>query len=140
MFSRMQALLNDLTLCFERGDFAGVIGHYDFPLPLELEDRKFLLTRPAEMEHLLRDLLRARKRARFFSTDAEIMALELPRRARFRVWVRYHHLDSVGAVLDQSDRIFHCRDRGRLLIEALHVTRMPDADTSGWITLRRARA
>lgn len=141
MFSRMQALLTDLTLCFERGDFAGVIAHYDFPLPLELEDRKLLMTRPSEMEALLRDVLAKRRRARFASTRAEIMALELPRRARFRTWVRYHHMDAAGSVIDHSDRIFHCRDRGRrLLIEALDVTCMPHADTAGWVTMRRISA
>ena len=73
--------------------------------------------------------------------SAEIMALELPRRARFRCWVRYHHMDAAGSVIDHSDRIFHCRDRGRrLLIEALEVTRMPHADTAGWVTMRRISA
>lgn len=141
MYIRLHALLSDLTQRFQTGDFAGVIGHYDFPLPLEMEDRKVLITRPAEMERLLRDLYAARRHARFAATEPEIMAVELPRRSRFRVWVRYHHLDAAGLRIDHSDRIFHCRDRGaRVLIEGLQVTRLPRAEMRTWLPPRRISA
>ena len=141
MYSRLQALLADLTNRFHNGDFAGVIGHYDFPLPLEMEDRKVLITRPAEMERLLRALHHQRKSARFAATEPEIMAVELPRRRRFRLWVRYHHLDAAGMRLDHSDRIFHCRDRGvRVLIEGLQVTRLPLTEMRTWLPRHRISA
>lgn len=141
MLGRVQALLNDLTAQFEAGNLSGVITHYDFPLHLDLEDRSVLLTGPAEMEALLQHVMQTYHEKAWTRTVAQITALELPRRGRMRAWVRYHHSDSTGKVMQHSDRIFHLRDRGnRFVIDALEITRLATSEFRIWHPPRRRSA
>jgi hypothetical protein len=141
LYRRVHALLEDLTRRFHAQDFRGVLSHYDFPVNLTLEDRQLQLARPRELESLLRDHATSHLNAAMVETRFTLSALELPRKGRFRVWVRYHHVNEAGQTIRTSDRILHLRDRGnRLIIEEVAVTRLPFDTMRNWQSSHRLSA
>ncbi len=141
LYRRVQDLVSDLTSRFHAQDYRGVLAHYDFPVDLSLEDRHFTLARPRELEALLRDHTAAHQDAHLVATQFSISALELPRKGRFRVWVRYFHVDAQGNTALHSDRILRLRDRGdHLVIEAVQVTRLPFDRLRSWAPPQRLSA
>jgi plasmid stabilization system protein ParE len=123
---RLTSMVSELIRDFHSGQFARIVAHYDFPLALHLEDRLVLLPQPADLERYLVDFLAAARAAKIVSTEARVLAVDLPRRGRFRAWVHYNHLDATGGIVAQSERTFFCRDLGnRIVVEMLELTRLP---------------
>lgn len=125
MFTRVAQMMQQMMASFQQGDLPQAVSWCDFPMALRLGGRDLLLTRPDELITLLADLADQRRAAGQVSSTAELMSIELPRRGRFRVWTRWHHVDADGRPADHTDMIYHCRDRGhRICIEAAEVTRL----------------
>jgi hypothetical protein len=140
-YRRVHALLEDLTRRFHAQDYRGVLSHYDFPVNLTLEDRLIQLARPRELEALLRDHAIFHLNADLVETRFTLSAVELPRKGRFRVWVRYHHVNTAGQTIRTSDRILRLRDRGnRLFIEEVTVTHLPFEAMRNWQSSERLSA
>lgn len=133
MLTRLNQLFADLTSSFSRHNFGMTISLFDFPLGLTFEGSPITLNRPSDLEEYLTDVYRARKNAGVHWTEPEVVAVEIPRGDKFRVWVKYHHLDSKGDPVSVSDRLFHIRDRrGKLLITAFQVENLPFDEMKGW--------
>lgn len=135
---RLTSMVADLITGFQEDQFSKIVSHYDFPLALHLEDRFVLLTCPADLERYLNDFKVAARAAEFASIRSKIMAVDLPRRGRFRAWVHYTHLDADGREVAQSQRIFFCRDSGdRIIVEMLELTKLPVQSLREWVPLQR---
>ncbi len=98
-----------------------------------LEDESFALHRPRELEALLRDHASLHEAERMVETRFSISAVELPRNGRFRVWVRYFHLDQAGA---GAAAVRPCaapaRQGQRPADRGSPVTRLPFAQMRAW--------
>lgn len=117
MQARMDAFLS--------GAFPEAASHCDFPLPVDLNGQRFTLSSAVEMVQFLATLAAERRAAGQARTVVQVRSIELPRAGRFRVWVRWQHLDATGQPVDFTDLIYHCRDRGqRIFITAVEATRL----------------
>lgn len=141
LLNRVRSLLEDLLREFHDQDFRSLLSHYDFPVSLTIEGREVQMNRPREFEALLREHAASHVLDDLRNTLFTVSAVEIPRRGRFRAWVRYHHCDSSGAVARTSDRIFSLRDRSEhLMIEEVHLTHMPFEGLRAWQPALRCTA
>lgn len=133
VMQRLNRLLDAMICDFQSGHFERIVAHYDFPLALHLEGRLVLMSRPADLEQYLVCFRAAAEAARQVRIEPHVIAVEIPRRGRFRAWVRYAHHDAQGNLIAQSERTFFCRDKGdRILVEMLELTRLPVDTLRDW--------
>lgn len=125
MYATVQALLDRKAALLNSADFRSFVSDYDFPMALHLEGNLVLFVNPDALIEGMRDFRRMLAAEGMHQMIPHVRAVEMPRRARFRIWSTWDHLDGEGTVLSRSDYVYHCRERGgRILTEMVQVTRV----------------
>jgi hypothetical protein len=92
------------------------------PLPVYLGDTRVLLRRSEAIEEFFGILGNALKERGVTRIEPELLAEELPRGGRFRLWVRWHDRSGAEAPLPPGDSIYYCRNlpNGDHRVEMVH--------------------
>jgi len=116
MFEHLQRLLDDTARLIAAGQVDAAAARCDFPLPLHLDGHLRLVPDAAALGALL-----SATRARHGAPEARLVAVELPRNGRFRLWLA---LWAAGGAATGTDLVCYCReDRGGLRLEMVDVLR-----------------
>ncbi len=128
MYDRVQELIQwraDLLMAGRSDDLAG---EYVFPLAMYLGKTPLVVPDRAQLAMVL-DQVCANHRARGVRhLTARVVAMDLPRQGRFRVWASYHEQDVSGRAVGQSTGVLYCRltEQG-IRTEMVDYTRLNDA-------------
>jgi hypothetical protein len=107
------------------GRYDEIIRHYDFPLALSLQGRVTAITSPVRLWEFLRHLHVSLKARGIVRSEAELVAVELPRDGRFRVWARWHEISAKPNSCGTSDALYYCaRTQSGFRTEMLSYSRM----------------
>jgi hypothetical protein len=130
-------MLEGLIARFLARDFGAVLSHYDFPVEFTLDGRHVQMARPRDLEGLLLEHGRSFRLAGLTDVRFAILAIEVPQLSRFRVWVDYQYMNRAGVTAIRFKHTMHLRDKhGRLIIEAVHVQRLPAEGLAQWTPSR----
>lgn len=112
MFRAVQATLNKMTADINAGRFADWVAQCDFPFAMQVEGEMTVYQTPALALAAWQRCEATRRAAGIVQVQTRIVALELPRLSRFRVWTEVLHLDAAGIAQSASQVIHYFRDRG----------------------------
>jgi hypothetical protein len=81
-----------------------------FPLVMYLDERQLVLTSPEEFVDVCSKFCLAQRSRYVARIETRVLAVDLPRHGRFRVWVGYDDLDIRGETLAHWEAIHYCRE------------------------------
>lgn len=120
-------LITRLGELFVAGRLREATEFWTFPCPIE-EAGELLVMRDADaLEAFLRRRRKAAGEAGLLAMTPRIIALEVPRNDRFRVWLRwlYRYPTHAEEASDTAVYYIHRRPSGELTIEMMDVARIP---------------
>lgn len=109
MAIEMQTLLEARARHLLAGDFAAYAAHFLTPLPLFLPDQTVTFTTQSQLIHFARGLLDSFLERGIVAWRPMIMAQELPRGDRQRLWVRWDEITADGSISVSSDCLNYLR-------------------------------
>jgi hypothetical protein len=134
LYHRVQAFLSDLIAKLDNQNLVSFLSLHDFPVEMTLDGVPLSATRPSELEAHMTELARAFKQSGIATREYTLMAVEVPRQGRFRIWVRSRYMNAAGEHVRTSDKIMHLRDKhGRLMVEEVHVHRRQLQEPLHWL-------
>ncbi|MFM2388608.1 MAG: hypothetical protein RLZZ437_163 [Pseudomonadota bacterium] len=123
-FAQVRALLQQMVALLNADDYAGLANYYDFPFMMEMEDTAVLFNRPDEAMAAWANFRSVMRQLGIHSSDIRVVAVELPRMARQRVWIEFMHFDIHGQKLRSADLTLYFRLRPqKMTLVMQHVTR-----------------
>lgn len=109
MFHEVSALLRHRADLLLQGRIDELVSGYLCPLPVDLRDQRLIVRTAAEGRAIL-SLLRAALLARgVVALRPTVVAIDLPRGGRFRVWVDWEELSLPGRETRRSSVVHYCR-------------------------------
>jgi hypothetical protein len=109
MFSQVKAQLRSRADQLMAGRLRDVSRQYLYPLPLHLGANRMVVRTSDEAEAML-GLLRSALIARgVVSLKPCVVAIDLPRAGRFRIWVDWHELAVPAGGTRISSAVYYCR-------------------------------
>lgn len=125
MFSAILSQFRTRADLLLAGDLDQVATCYHYPLPVHLADSLVVVRTPSEARAMLghlRDQLIARG---VVSVRPKIVAMDLPRAGRFRVWVDWTELAIPAEGTRVSSAVYYCRNTpSGLQVEMIDYTRL----------------
>ncbi len=120
MFAKARALTARIGNLFNAGAIADLTSVYVFPLPAQVGSDMVLFQTPAEF-HDAMSTYRDRNIAQgLFPPIAQVIAVDLPRKGRFRVWVDWHYARTQNV----TQNIYYCSViRDRTMVEMVQYLR-----------------
>lgn len=140
MTNRAMALVQELGQRFNAGDFAAAARAFAYPQPVQVARTMTVIASAAEMTQVLA-AYRGANLARGLAPSApQIVAQELPRNGRFRIWVDWVYGDAGAPATPRTRNIYYCSvDGGRIMIEMSEYIRLPAAGVTVADILPRRR-
>jgi len=130
---RVDAMVKQMFTDFLSGDLRNLASHYDYPLAMHLEGGFAIVRRREDMMEYHALVIGICRKEGLTSIAGGVVAMELPRNQRFRVWVNSSHCDETGKAFRQSDRILYCRDHGdRIAVEMLSIKKFAFSPPTHW--------
>ncbi|MCB6179250.1 hypothetical protein LHP98_14075 [Rhodobacter sp. Har01] len=124
MSCKITAFLERQAASFQDGGPLLAVSDYDFPLPVLTSQGRDVLMTP---QRLIDNWTATNAGCRALGCThlaLRLVARELPRGSRFRLWLRYAYLTAAEAPAAGVEATFYCRDRGhRICVEMIEVTR-----------------
>ncbi len=81
-----------------------------FPLVMYQDEQLLVLTSPEEFVDACAKFCSAQRSRKVARIQSRVLAVDLPRHGRFRVWVGYDELDISGDTLHHWEAIHYCRE------------------------------
>ena len=125
---RVETLVAEIVAELGAGDLPRLVSHFDFPLAMYGASRLWVMHGPRDLIDRVDGIV---ERFRHDGPPAaRVVAMDLPRNNRFRVWAQLTRCDASAEVVHKSDWILYCRDHNpRIAVEMLHVTRLATPST-----------
>jgi hypothetical protein len=130
--ARLMQWRSDLLMS---GRYEDLAREYLFPLALYLNEQQLIVQSAEDLMLIMAKLQAARRQQGIATVKSDLIAMDLPRHGRFRVWVRHYEMNAVGAVVTLSDAIHYCCETPRGLQSEMaefgqcRVPEIWDADT-----------
>ncbi|MBP1805379.1 hypothetical protein [Rubellimicrobium aerolatum] len=124
----VSALFARLGELFSQGDVAGMAALWTLPCPVEVEGGLVILRSRAMLEAVLSIRCAQARVAGLRRATPRIAAIEMPRRGRFRVWLRWEYEFPGGPlVADRFGSVYYLArtSQGGLTIEMMDVVHAP---------------
>jgi hypothetical protein len=109
MFSQVTAHLRSRAERLMNGRIDDLSEHYIYPLPLYLASSRVIVRAPEEAAAMLRLVRAAFLERGVVALDPKVVAIDLPRAGRFRVWVDWHELAVPVEGTRISSAIYYCK-------------------------------
>lgn len=137
MYARLQDLLQWRMSLFLTGRHGDLAQEYLYPFPIYTGGRQQVVRSAADMEATFGRLHKMSKARDIARIETWVVAIELPRGGRFRVWVAHRDFGSAGELLGSGQIVHYCR-----MTDAGIKTEMSDYPQcqGDWITTEPRRA
>ena len=112
---------------FVQGRLSEMTQHFAFPCPIETEGGLVVMPNPKVLEAFFATQRSSAMLAGMTQMDPRIAAIEMPRKGRFRVWLRWEYVFSDVHVLDDYGSVYYLTQKpwGELMIEMVDSVRVP---------------
>jgi hypothetical protein len=122
------ALIARLGDLFMAGRLNEVTELWSFPCPVEVGGELRVMRDAEELLGFFQRRLDRAKAAGLIALVPRVIAIEMPRKHRFRVWFRwvYHYADREQEEEHSSVFYLHRKPLGNLSIEMMDIVRLPD--------------
>jgi hypothetical protein len=108
MYAQSVALTKRIAALFNAGDIAPIADCVSYPLPIQT-DGKLTLFRTREDLISALTHYRAQNVAQGFAPSrAQVVAVDLPRKGRFRLWVDWHYDTCDASQRPRTQNIYYC--------------------------------
>ncbi len=125
MYAKIQREFYRKSALLMLGRHAEMATGYRFPLSIRLEGNLVVLHDSAQLVLLLQGLHRALVRRGVVQVQSDILAVELPREGRFRVWIKWEEIGPTRQDYRSSDAIYsgQITQKG-FMIDSVNYTRL----------------
>ncbi len=138
MFAKAQALLDQLSQLFQRGDMARMARNFAFPQPVQVVDAVLLFHTPEELAAGLRAYQNAKCSHGLGGPTPKVVATDIPRKGRYRIWADWTYSKDGNPAVATSQAIYYCRDvDGQVQIEMVQYTAAVMGDLRNYSPERR---
>jgi hypothetical protein len=118
MYHRIQALVSRMAEQFNTANFLGLAEVYVFPLPVQVNGQLVVLQTSGAMVEALAHYHRQNTAQGLAPSNPQIVALDLPRNGRFRLWVDWTYGANAGPNAARTQNLYYCSAIGaRIQIE-----------------------
>jgi hypothetical protein len=108
MYFMLQELLQKRVELLWAGRFEELAQYYSCPHVIYEKDQTIVLRNHSDMAGAFAKLLASQIARGVERLEAEVVAAELPRNGRFRIWTRYSEIDRDGRVMSCNDILKYC--------------------------------
>lgn len=106
---------------------------YIFPMPTQVGPHLHVYHSPKELAQGFIQVAQAKSGKGLTSCQPRIVAVELPRNNRFRVWVDWLYADQAGNPCTGDRSIYFCSTfRGRVAVEMIQCAPQAQSDTANY--------
>lgn len=109
MFSQVSALLSRRGNALLEGKFDELVHQYSYPLPLYLQKTQMIVHSQAEALAILSRMRDAHLERGIVALKPKVVAMEIPRGGRFRVWVEWSELALPVEGSGMSSVVYYCK-------------------------------
>ena len=109
MHSQITAYLRSRGNQLLSGQTDALVLSYIYPLPVFLPQQRLVLQGPEEARYVFQVLRNALVRGGIVALNPQVVALELPRAGRYRLWVDWQEIAHHGGVVSSSSAVYYCR-------------------------------
>lgn len=109
MFSQVTALLRSRSEKLLNGQLDELAANYVYPLPVHLGPSLVIVRSATEARSILAFLREALAKRGVFAVQPKVVAIDLPRAGRFRVWVDWNELAIPVEGTRRSSAIYYCK-------------------------------
>jgi hypothetical protein len=131
LFSQLASHLASRARWLLAGRIDEILADHQFPLPVDFGDSRLVVRTAEEGRLLLGHLCAAYAGLGVDTLVPTVMAVDLPRQGRFRVWADWHSMAQPGGMMHVASVVYYCRqvptglriemvDCTRLLVPELH--------------------
>jgi hypothetical protein len=120
-------LFTRLGELFVEGRLSEITQHFAFPCPIETEDGLVVMRSPEVLEAFFARRRSSAMLAGMSRMIPRIAAIEMPRKGRFRVWLRWEYVLADICLPDEQGSIYYLTQKpwGGLVIEMIDSVRVP---------------
>ncbi|MGL5008938.1 MAG: hypothetical protein ACRC6I_03590 [Paracoccaceae bacterium] len=131
------ALANKLSRLFDAQGIEALCSHYTFPLPVQIDGVFHLFQSPQDLRRAFAVFCSKRKAEGLTDPAARVVATELPRNGRFRIWLDWTFTEAASQSSVRKRTVYYCSMIGhRTAIDMIACSEGVVQDPSA-ITLRR---
>jgi hypothetical protein len=124
MYQQANAFVQQLAQHFNASDFAALAEGYVFPLPVQVDGELLVLHSAAEMVMAIAQYRAVNVAAGLVPSAPRIVAIDLPRNGRFRLWVDWHYGAPDATRHETTRNVYYCSTIGnRIQIEMVQFLR-----------------
>jgi hypothetical protein len=125
MYQSIKSLVNRMARQFNGGQFLDLAEDYVFPLPVQVNGDLIVLHSPADMAAALANYRDQNTAQGLTPSYPQIVAVDLPRNGRFRVWVDWTYTPDAGPEALRTKNLYFCSTIGsRIQIEMVQYLRV----------------
>jgi hypothetical protein len=125
MFDLAKAMVQTLCVQFNAGNFARVAESFVYPLPVQVENDLIVLNSAGEMAASLSAYHAQNVAQGLAPSHAQVLAIDLPRNGRFRLWVDWVYQPDAGPEHARTKNLYYCSAIGnRIQIEMIQYLRV----------------
>ncbi|TNC52039.1 hypothetical protein FHG66_04370 [Rubellimicrobium rubrum] len=112
---------------FVKGRLDEMSRHFAFPCPIEIEGGLVVIRTPKVLEAFLATRRSSALLAGMTQMTPRIAAIEMPRKGRFRVWLRWEYIFEDVCLPDEYGSVYYLAQKpwGELMIEMVDSVRVP---------------
>jgi hypothetical protein len=125
MYQQANAFVQKLAQHFNASDFAALAEGYVFPLPVQVDGELLVLHSAAEMVIAIAQYRAVNVAAGLVPSAPRIVAIDLPRNGRFRLWLDWHYGAPDATRQEVTRNVYYCSTIGnRIQVEMVHFLRV----------------
>lgn len=126
MLSHVHAMLDSQAGMYSRDDFRTAASYFKMPLAIHTKSDLFVHQTQDSLEVALRDMVAIYRANGVKHVQWEIVALDIPKSGRFRVWTDWHHVMADRIDHGASQLTHYCQIQdNRLSVEMVHFVHTP---------------
>jgi hypothetical protein len=125
MYQRIKSLVHRMAAQFNAGEFHALSADYVFPLPVQVNGSLVVLHTPSDMAVALANYRDQNTSQGLSPSYPNIVAIDLPRNGRFRLWVDWTYTPDSGPEASRTQNLYFCSLVGtRIQIEMVQYLRV----------------
>jgi hypothetical protein len=109
LFTKVSAQMERRATALITGEFDRLLADFVFPIPVEMPSSRLIVRSPDQGRAMLALWRLALIERGVIALKSRVIAQDMPRGGRFRVWVDYHEMSSAGPTGLYTSVLYYCR-------------------------------